>query len=421
MKMTNTYFDTSSLLLLADSLFEQSCNYEIYITSITLSELEYIKTSANKDQSVKYAARQLLHKLDENLDKWHCLPYNTDCQQILDRFKYETTNDTKILALAYQHMNQNQCKIPIFVTNDIALKMLAKPLFGDKNIESIPLETEDYTGYEELYLTEEEMANFYSYPKIFGQAMKINQYINLYNKETGERVDTLLWTGEEFRQLRYKGFYSKQFGEIKPYKGDIYQAMAADSLMNNKITMIKGPAGAGKSLLSVGYLFYLLEKGKIDKIIIFCNTIATKNSARLGFYPGTRDEKLLDSQIGNFLSSKLGSQLAVEQLIQGEKLLLLPLSDIRGYDTSGMNAGIYITEAQNLDIQLLKLALQRAGEDSIFILDGDIDSQVDLIDYEGVNNGMRRASKIFRGSDIYGEVTLKTIHRSKIAELAQML
>jgi predicted ribonuclease YlaK len=83
--------------------------------------------------------------------------------------------------------------------------------------------------------------------------------------------------------------------------------MASDSLMNNKITMIKGPAGAGKSLLSVGYLFYLLEKGKIDKIIIFCNTVATKNSARLGFYPGTRDEKLLDSQIGNFLSSKLGS------------------------------------------------------------------------------------------------------------------
>jgi len=35
----------------------------------------------------------------------------------------------------------------------------------------------------------------------------------------------------------------------------------------------------------------------------------------------------------------------------------LPISDIRGYDTSGMNAGIYITEAQNLDVELLKLAL----------------------------------------------------------------
>lgn len=61
----------------------------------------------------------------------------------------------------------------------------------------------------------------------------------------------------------------------------------------------------------------------------------------------------------------------VKQLIADEKLLLLPLSDIRGYDTSGMHAGIYITEAQNLDIELMRLALQRVGEDSICILDGD--------------------------------------------------
>lgn len=61
----------------------------------------------------------------------------------------------------------------------------------------------------------------------------------------------------------------------------------------------------------------------------------------------------------------------VKQLITEEKLLLLPLSDIRGYDTSGMHAGIYITEAQNLDIELMRLALQRVGEDSICILDGD--------------------------------------------------
>jgi len=33
------------------------------------------------------------------------------------------------------------------------------------------------------------------------------------------------------------------------------------------------------------------------------------------------------------------------------------MSDIRGFDTSGMKAGVYITEAQNLDINLIKLAL----------------------------------------------------------------
>ena len=97
------------------------------------------------------------------------------------------------------------------------------------------------------------------------------------------------------------------------------------------------------------------------------------------------------------------------------------MSDIRGYDTSGMNAGIYISEAQNLDIPLLKLALQRAGEDCIFILDGDTKSQVDLVDYDGFNNGMRRASKVFRNHLIYGEVSLQQIHRSEIANLADFM
>ena len=121
------------------------------------------------------------------------------------------------------------------------------------------------------------------------------------------------------------------------------------------------------------------------------------------------------------LASKLGDKIAVEQMIQQGKLMLLPMSDIRGFDTNGMKAGVYITEAQNLDINLIKLALQRIGEDSICIIDGDFDQQVDDVAFAGSNNGMRRVSKVFRGEDIYGEVTLKKIHRSKIANIAEKL
>ena len=138
-------------------------------------------------------------------------------------------------------------------------------------------------------------------------------------------------------------------------------------------------------------------------------------------YPGSRTEKLLDSQIGNLLDSKLGGRMFTEQLINDGTLVLLPMSDIRGYDTTGMNAAIYISEAQNLDIELMRLALQRIGDDSICILDGDSNTQVDLSMYAGDSNGMRRVSKIFGDADFYGEVTLQKIHRSKIAELAQEL
>jgi predicted ribonuclease YlaK len=86
-----------------------------------------------------------------------------------------------------------------------------------------------------------------------------------------------------------------------------------------------------------------------------------------------------------------------------------------------MRAGIYISEAQNMDISLMKLTLQRIGDDSICIIDGDCKAQVDNIEFAGANNGMRRASQMFRGEDIYGEITLKNIHRSKIAQIAEKL
>lgn len=86
-----------------------------------------------------------------------------------------------------------------------------------------------------------------------------------------------------------------------------------------------------------------------------------------------------------------------------------------------MNAAVYISEAQNLDIELMRLALQRIGEDSICIIDGDFSHQVDMSQYAGSNNGMRRASQVFRGASFYGEVELQIIHRSKIAERAELM
>lgn len=67
----------------------------------------------------------------------------------------------------------------------------------------------------------------------------------------------------------------------------------------------------------------------------------------------------------------------------------------------------------------MKLTLQRIGEDSICIIDGDCKTQVDDIHFAGSNNGMRRASKVFRDHDVYGEITLKNIHRSRIATIAE--
>ena len=416
---TYKFYDTCSLLLKVDTLLEEQD--PIVISSITLNELENIKTSANKDADIKYAARRLLHLLNEHPDAYEVHIFNMNMLDPIAKQALAITDDTKILATAIDYDRTRHPDETVFVTNDLALFNIANLFFGSDSIERVNENDEDdYDGYLEVILSDDEMAEFYSNQDKNLYNLEVNEYIVIHNTDN-EVVDTLCWTGEGYRHLNYKSFNSHMFGEVKAFKGDIYQAMAADSLLNNTITMVKGPAGSGKTFLSLAYLFAQLERGKIDKIVVFCNTIATKNSAKLGYYPGTRDEKLLDSQIGNLLSSKCGGRIIVEQLIQQEQLVLLPLSDIRGYDTSGMRAGIYISEAQNMDISLMKLTLQRIGEDSICIIDGDCKAQVDNVEFAGANNGMRRVSKVFRGEDIYGEVTLKKIHRSKIAQVAEKL
>lgn len=333
------------------------------ISSVSLEELESIKTSARKDVDVKYAARKVLRDLEEHYGAFEIVLYDdayADANNV--------NNDTKIIATARHFAAKHPEDEVIFVSNDLLCRHLASLYLP---VEKVEEEEYEYDGYKEVYLDEDGFNNLYSNPNTNIFDLHVNEYLLVYDKNTGECVDRLRWDGSTYKHLRYETFNSNWFGEIKPMKGDMYQSLVADSLSNNKITLIKGPAGSGKTYLSLGFLMHKLERGKIDKIIVFCNTVATKNSAKLGYYPGTRDEKLLDSQIGNLLISKFGSRLAVEQMIDSEKLVLLPMSDIRGYDTSGMRAGIYISEAQNLDVALMKLTLQRIGEDSICIIDGD--------------------------------------------------
>ena len=392
------FYDTCSLLDLQEKAFEE----DFYISIITLRELENIKTSANKDAETKYKARKLSKLLQKYADKY---------EVILDQTNDIITADDRIISAA----QSVDCQ---FVTKDMCCWNLAKAKHLNMDF-VIDNTIDNYTGFKEIFIpTEENLAYFYEHMNENIFDLLQNEYLIIKTAEDG-KIGPYIWTGTEYQEIGYPNFYSEQFGKIKPK--DEYQLAAMDCLSRNQISMVRGGAGTGKSFLSLAYLFHLLEEGKIDKIIVFCNTIATIGSAKLGYYPGSKDEKLLDSQIGNILTSKLGDSFAVEQMIESGKLLLLPFSDLRGFDTTGMRAGVYITEAQNLDINLMKLALQRIGDDCICILDGDSDTQVDDSNYAGINNGMRRTSEIFRGHDIYGEVTLQRVYRSKIAEIAEKM
>lgn len=99
---------------------------------------------------------------------------------------------------------------------------------------------------------------------------------------------------------------------------------------------------------------------------------------------------------------------------------ILPFSDLRGYDTGEQKTVIWIVESQNLTVPLLKLGLQRVTESAKVIIDGDDNAQVDRDIYEN-DNGMKRVSEVLRGNEIYGEVELQNVWRSRLAELVELM
>ncbi len=408
-----SFYDTSSMLAMGDALFKDGEHF--FCSSVSLAELEHIKTNPNKSPDLKHKANKLTKLLDKHPNNYTVKICDEGTyRKCRETYKMIENNDNLILIGAVES------KCDTVYSEDINMRVIGRDVFG-LNTMAAPSKTNDeYSGYHEAVLTDNQLSSLYGEMDDNRFDCLINEYVVIKNAE-GDYIDALKWDGDRYQPLRRSSMKSSAFGNVKPYNNDIYQQLAIDSMSTNQVTMLKGVAGTGKSYLALAFLFKQLEQRKIDRIIVFCNPLAVMSAARLGFYPGSRDQKILDSAPGAMLSSKLGDKFRVEQLCTEGRLILLPMSDIRGYDTTGMNAGIYVVEAQNMDIALAKLVMQRIGEDSVCVIDGDYNTQVDSNCFSGNNNGMRRISEVFRGHSVYGEVELKNIYRSEIARIAETM
>lgn len=405
------FYDTNALLTLQEQVLKE----KFVISSITLQELEDIKTSYKKDQEVKYKARKAIHILDENPDMYDVVVYHLPLYNMY-MSDLEDTPDNKICACAkwYQEFRDNKL---VFVSDDICCRTIARYEF-DLNAMGITNNDDiDYTGFKEIKMTEEEMAYFYEHMVDNIYDLMYNEYLIVKDSD-GNVVDKRKWNGETHKEVFNKTIKSVYFDNLKPK--DEYQSFVIDSIMSNPITAISGKAGSGKSLISLMAAMNLIESGEYDRIVILFNPVKARGASDLGFYSGEFLDKAMLNSIGNILTTKFGDRYAVDYLIQQNKLKLVSMADCRGMEISD-NEILWITEASNTSVDLMKLCLSRVSSGAKVIIEGDYEAQVDSREFAGGNNGLKRVIEVFKDHKEFGYVQLQNVWRSKIAELCELL
>lgn len=139
------------------------------------------------------------------------------------------------------------------------------------------------------------------------------------------------------------------------------------------ILFIGGPAGTGKSFLSV--IVGLLEviKGKYERLILVRPAVTTEE---IGLLPGDIEEKVtpfLEPMLE--IIYKFVTKEEFAQLKKDGKIQVKSMAYLRGLTLD--KAFIVVDEAQNLNEKGMKLIITRIGEDSKLIIQGD-EEQSDL-------------------------------------------
>ena len=144
-------------------------------------------------------------------------------------------------------------------------------------------------------------------------------------------------------------------------------------LINEKeIVIAAGPAGVGKSYISIARAIELLRNPSNTYTKIIISKPAVEAEEKHGYLPGDMREKM-DPFIASTLDifDKLIGKHNRRKLEDLELLEIQPLAYIRGKSID--NAILIMEEAQNMSPNQMKTLLTRIGENSKFIISGDLD------------------------------------------------
>ena len=202
--------------------------------------------------------------------------------------------------------------------------------------------------------------------------------------------------------------YSMSGKPVKP-RSDKQQQLV-DAFYHNDMVFAVGPAGTGKTYLSIALAVKALKEKTIKKIIL--SRPAVEAGEKLGFLPGDMKDKidpylqpLYDALEDMLPAAKL------QDLMEKHVIQIAPLAFMRGRTLS--DAVVILDEAQNTTCAQLRMFLTRMGWNSKMIITGDM-TQIDLPTH--TKSGLKEALEILRDIEGIGVVELgqKDIGRHKL-------
>ena len=202
--------------------------------------------------------------------------------------------------------------------------------------------------------------------------------------------------------------YSMSGRPVKPRSEN--QQQLVEAFNKNDMVFAVGPAGTGKTYLSIALAVKALKEKAIKKIIL--SRPAVEAGEKLGFLPGDMKDKIDPylQPLYDALEDML-PQAKLQEMMEKHVIQIAPLAFMRGRTLS--DAVVILDEAQNTTCAQIRMFLTRMGWNTKMIITGDM-TQIDLPHEQ--RSGLKEALAILSGIEGIGvvELTRKDIVRHKL-------
>ena len=436
-KKAKTFVLDTNVILHDSACIYKFKDHDIVIPIYVLEELDRFKKG---NETINFHAREFVRALDtlsgdQLFDEGVRLGPNRSKVIIkLGQAMHENLSltfssdlaDHRILNTAYCLADENPNRQVTLVSKDVNLRMKAKAvglIAADYTSDHVKDITELYTGYRIVEDVSDELINLmYKEPfKIDTTALPSKREIlpNEYIIMRNGKKSVLAYCNPETKKIQ-KISKESAYG-ITPRNAE--QIFALHALMNPKIQLvtITGKAGTGKTLLA---LAGALANKKEYFQIYMARPVVPLSNKDIGFLPGDIQSKLepymqpLYDNLGvikhTFIDSD-SKQKKLQKLLDEEKLVIAPLSYIRGRSLADIF--FIVDEAQNLTPHELKTIITRAGDNTKMVFTGDI-FQIDHPYLNTFSNGLASLIDKMKGQKIYTHINLEKGERSELADLA---